>query len=176
VILDALKNNNVNPISEISHLKAGIKIEGYEHILSFRRQMFIKHEDTPNLLGSLSLLHNQTDFRVFFTDDKITCFLSKSTGHTSNTCKKTTVNLHTSTIHNQPDSEEELLLDELTTYSPMPDTLETNVTPSPIKNHNIPYIPSQTIEGIIEDTLENETSQPTLHNSTEKTENHLTLP
>jgi len=57
VILNALKNINVIPVSDIAYLKAGINIEGYEHILSFRRQMFIKHEDTTNLPGSLPLLH-----------------------------------------------------------------------------------------------------------------------
>ncbi|KAL4092311.1 hypothetical protein QTP88_026835 [Uroleucon formosanum] len=93
-----------------------------------------------------------------------------------NASQKTTVNPNTSTIHNQPDSGEEPPLDELTTYSPMPDNQETNVIPPPIKNPNIPYTPSQTMEGIREDTLENETSQPTPHNGTEKTENHLILP
>jgi len=39
VILNALKNINVVPVSEIAYLKGGINIEGYEHIVSFRRQI-----------------------------------------------------------------------------------------------------------------------------------------
>ncbi|KAE9537358.1 hypothetical protein AGLY_006381 [Aphis glycines] len=75
VIIDALKNINITPVSEIGYLNAGINIEKYEHILSFHCQFFIKHEEAQNLPGSLSLFNNQADFRVFFTDDRITCFL-----------------------------------------------------------------------------------------------------
>jgi len=87
VILDAFKNINVIPISEIAYLKAGINIEGYEHILSFRRQMFLNHEDIPKLPSSLLIYSNENQFRIFFTDDKITCFLCKSVGHTTSNCK-----------------------------------------------------------------------------------------
>ena len=31
---------------------------------------------------------NENQFRIFFTDDKITCFLCKSVGHTTTNCKK----------------------------------------------------------------------------------------
>lgn len=36
-IIDALKNTDIIPISQITHLKAEINVEGYEHIMSFRR-------------------------------------------------------------------------------------------------------------------------------------------
>lgn len=87
VILEALKNIDIVPISQINHLKAGINIEGYEHIMSFRRQMFIKHDDIPKLPNSLLITLNESQFRIFFSDDKITCFLCKTTGHTTNNCK-----------------------------------------------------------------------------------------
>uniref|UniRef100_A0A2S2PY02 Uncharacterized protein n=1 Tax=Sipha flava TaxID=143950 RepID=A0A2S2PY02_9HEMI len=45
-ILDTLKNIDIIPTSQINHLKAGINVEGYEHIMSFRRQMYINNEDT----------------------------------------------------------------------------------------------------------------------------------
>lgn len=86
-IIDALKSINISPISQINHLKAGINIEEYEHIMSFRRQIFIKHEDIPKLPNSLVIELNETQYRIFFTDDKITCFLCKAVGHTTNNCK-----------------------------------------------------------------------------------------
>lgn len=91
-ITDALKNIDIFPISQINHLKAGINIEGYEHIMSFRRQIFIKHEDISKLPSSLVIEINETQFRIFFTDDKITCFLCKAIGHTTNNCKNNTEN------------------------------------------------------------------------------------
>jgi len=86
-IVDALKNIDIVPISQINYLKAGINIEGYEHIMSFRRQIFIKHEDIPKLPNSLLITLNESQFRIFFTDDKITCFFCKTIGHTTNNCK-----------------------------------------------------------------------------------------
>jgi hypothetical protein len=50
--------------------------------------MYIKHEDTIKLPGSLILNHNQSQFRIFFTDDTITCYTCKTTGHTAQTCKR----------------------------------------------------------------------------------------
>jgi hypothetical protein len=68
-IVDALRN--IVPISQITHLKAKIYVESYEHILSFRRQMHINHEDVPKLPSSLLINLNENQFRIFFTDDKI---------------------------------------------------------------------------------------------------------
>jgi len=87
-IMHALEQINIIPISEINYLKAGIKEAGYEHILSFRRQIYIKHEDIPKLPGSLLININETNFRIFFTDDTITCYTCKSIGHTSMSCNK----------------------------------------------------------------------------------------
>lgn len=50
--------------------------------------MFIKPEDTTKLPGSLIINYNQTQFRIFFTDDTIICYTYKCTGHTAQTCKK----------------------------------------------------------------------------------------
>ena len=57
-ILQTLQKLYILPTSQINHLKAGINIEGYEHILSFRRQVYIKHEDIQKLPGPLTLNHN----------------------------------------------------------------------------------------------------------------------
>lgn len=87
-ILDALKLININPTTQINHLKAGINMEGYEHIMSFRRQVYINHEDIPKLPSSMLISQNDNQFRIFFSDDTLTCFLCKAVGHTSNNCKK----------------------------------------------------------------------------------------
>ncbi|KAE9537552.1 hypothetical protein AGLY_006575 [Aphis glycines] len=75
-------------ISPSNIIFAGIKEAGYEHILSFRRQIYIKHEDIPKLPGSLLINLNETNFRIFFTDDTITCYTYKSIGNTSMSCNK----------------------------------------------------------------------------------------
>ncbi|KAL4103944.1 hypothetical protein QTP88_019261 [Uroleucon formosanum] len=87
-IIDALRSIDITPISQINHLKSGIKIEGYEHIMSFRRQMFLNHEDVPKLPNLLLINVNENQFRIFFTDDQITCFVCSSVGHTTSNCRK----------------------------------------------------------------------------------------
>lgn len=55
--------------------------------------MFLKHEDISKLPNSLVITLNETQFRIFFADDKITCFLCKGTGHTTNNCKNNIENI-----------------------------------------------------------------------------------
>lgn len=87
-ILNALKDVDIIPTFQINYLKAGINIEGYEHIMNFRRQLYIKHKDTNKLPGSLVINLNGSQFRIFLTDELITCYICKSTGHIFKTCKK----------------------------------------------------------------------------------------
>jgi hypothetical protein len=105
-----IKIIEVIPVSQLNYIKAGINIEGYELILSFRRQMFINQKDFIKLPGSLVINFNHTSFRIFFTDDRITCFLCKAVGYTSMSCKKQT--LSTSTSNTQ------ILNNSLTTHNP----------------------------------------------------------
>jgi len=72
IILNALKNINITPVSQLNHIKAIINIEGYEHTLSFLPQMFINQEDIIKLNGSL--LHrkfNQTITLPFLTGRRL---------------------------------------------------------------------------------------------------------
>ncbi|CAI6346675.1 unnamed protein product [Macrosiphum euphorbiae] len=71
--------------------------------------MFINQEDITKLPGSLVINFNQTSFRIFFTDDRITCFLCKEVGHTSASCKKQIS--HNSKIATVDDHTTELLED-----------------------------------------------------------------
>ncbi|CAI6349971.1 unnamed protein product [Macrosiphum euphorbiae] len=104
-ITNALNGLDIFPISQISHLKAGINIEGFEHIMSFRRQLYIKHEDIPKLPNSLVITTNESQFRIFFTDDIVTCFICKASGHTSSNCKNinATQRKNSSSSPNKPD-------------------------------------------------------------------------
>jgi hypothetical protein len=89
---------NIKTLSPISFLKAGFQDE-LSHISSFRRQIYIHPDDIEKVPGSLIVNYDNTDFRIFLTDDTLTCYLCKQTGHTSNYCKKelnstnTTINI-----------------------------------------------------------------------------------
>lgn len=139
LILEALKNIDINPTSQINHLKAGIKEEGYEHIMSFRRQMYINNEDFCKIPSSLIINVNDNQFRIFFTDDTLTCFLCKSNGHTSNNCKinpvskplyENTIKSSKINVHNETSEILPILSD--TTQPPL----------SPKQNFNQEYTPA----------------------------------
>lgn len=84
-ITEELNKLGISPTSQITFIKAG-KNEGFDHIFSFRRQLYIKHEEVHKLPGSLIINHVEIQFRIFVTDDTITCYLCKSAGHTSTSC------------------------------------------------------------------------------------------
>ena len=90
--LDTLIFINISALSEINFLEAGIIEIGYEHILSFWRHIYIKHIDIPKLPGSLLININETNFKIFFIDNTIACYICKSTGHTSTSCKENIIN------------------------------------------------------------------------------------
>jgi len=52
-ILNVLKDINIIPTSPINYLKADVGETEYEHIMSFRRQMFLKPDDIAKLPGLL---------------------------------------------------------------------------------------------------------------------------
>lgn len=87
VITEHLLIENIKTLSPISFLKAGFQDE-LAHISSFRRQVYVHPDDIANVPGSLIIRYENTDFRIFLTDDTLTCYICKQTGHTSNYCKK----------------------------------------------------------------------------------------
>ncbi|KAL4091564.1 hypothetical protein QTP88_026231 [Uroleucon formosanum] len=88
-ITDALNLISINTLTPITFLKAGFSTDDLSHIISFRRQTHIKFEDTSKLPGSLVIHFENIDYRIFLTDDTLTCYLYKCTGHTSAHCKNT---------------------------------------------------------------------------------------
>ncbi|CAI6372689.1 unnamed protein product [Macrosiphum euphorbiae] len=85
-ILEALRYHDIIPTSPITCLRAGIQLEGYSHILSFRRQLFIKAEDLPKMPSSIFINYDGTNHRIFISDDQVTCFNCKMTGHVASKC------------------------------------------------------------------------------------------
>jgi len=86
-ICTALNELGIRTTSNITFLKAGFNISELAHITSFRRQVYINPEDYVKLPPSLVINLNNTNFRIFLTDDTVTCFICKQNGHLSSACK-----------------------------------------------------------------------------------------
>jgi hypothetical protein len=85
-ILEALRYHDIIPTSSITCLRAGIQLKGYAHILSFRRQLFIKAKDLPKMPSSILINYDGTNHRIFISDDQVTCFNCKMTGRVASKC------------------------------------------------------------------------------------------
>lgn len=86
-IINALLGEGIKPTSKISPLKAGFTTEQFDHITSFRRQIYINPEDTNKVPSSIAINFEDTVFRIFLTDDTVTCFNCKKPGYMSSSCK-----------------------------------------------------------------------------------------
>jgi len=94
IIESSLINAGFILVSPIIKLRAGFNIEGFTHILSFNRQIFVKPSACENKPTSIVINHDDIAYRIFINDDVVTCFHCKLKGHISNQCPnlKTTQN------------------------------------------------------------------------------------
>lgn len=93
-------------MSQITFLKAGFH-DDLAHISSFRRQVYIHPDDNANVPGLIVIKYDNTDFRIFLTDDTLSCYVCHQTGHTSYSCKKNKNNNHDNTSSIQTPTREE---------------------------------------------------------------------
>ena len=73
--------------STVSFLRAGLTEEGFSHILSFRRQIFIHPEDIRKIPESIKIEHDQTTYWIYPSTDTLRCFICKQEGHLAKNCK-----------------------------------------------------------------------------------------
>jgi len=87
IIEKAINNLSIIMVSPITFMKAGFANDEFGHIGSFRRQMYIHPEHSDKIPGFILLQFDQTEYLIFLSDDTVTCYSCKQTGHTSNHCK-----------------------------------------------------------------------------------------
>ncbi|KAF0721008.1 DNA replication licensing factor MCM4-like, partial [Aphis craccivora] len=97
IIESSLNYAGFTLVSPIIKLRAGFNIEGFTHIMSFKRQIFVKPDDFENKPTSIIINHEDIAYRIFINDDMVTCFHCKLKGHISNQCP----NLKTQLVQNE---------------------------------------------------------------------------
>lgn len=78
---------HITPLSPISFLRAGLNETGYNHILSFRRQVYVTPEDFTRLPEKVSIDFEETNYWIYFSSDTMTCFICKKDGHLASKCQ-----------------------------------------------------------------------------------------
>lgn len=89
-IINAFQEIGIRITSAIHSLKSIHSSDLFSHVTSFRRQLYINPEDLHKLPDSIVLKHEDTNFRIYITDDSLACFICKQNGHTPSTCKYST--------------------------------------------------------------------------------------
>lgn len=117
-ILLALNTRGIFPVSTMTHLRAGTVKPGRTHILSFRRQVFIKEEDAARLPDSLQIVDEDIPSRIYLTIDGTNCFNCKQSGHTARLCPKNNI-IH-STINPQITEPQSANLSQLSDFPDIP--------------------------------------------------------
>lgn len=86
VIINSLASKGISIVSQMYHIKASSSKAGRAHIMSFRRQVYIKEEDEHLLPESLQVIHDETTHWIFLSTESANCFLCKQHGHIAKVC------------------------------------------------------------------------------------------
>lgn len=86
VILEELRKIDIIPVSQITTIKAGIHMPELGHLLSFRKQMFLKPEDIEKLPSNLKITYEDVNYWIYFSSEKMICFQCNEEGHLARFC------------------------------------------------------------------------------------------
>lgn len=129
IIENVLKSKQIHLLSPINFLKVGMQDEGYTHILSFRRHVYISPEDEEIVPETLLIDYDNITYRIFLSEESISCFLCKGKGHITSLCP----NVNNPTVIAVPTS--------LTPKRQLSDTTDSNV-----ETNSIPKIDQNQVQ------------------------------
>lgn len=87
-IESTFKRNKIRTTSKVSFLKAGCQGSDFSNILSFRGQIYINLKDATKISEPFTVMNNETQFRIFISIDKSSCFSCNEDGHIAKYCTK----------------------------------------------------------------------------------------
>lgn len=90
VIEESLKKMNLKIVSPVSYLRAGMPKEGFTHLLSFRRQVYVSaNEDNQTVFpSSIMISFDDSNYRLYLTTDSMECYRCRKPGHLAKNCKE----------------------------------------------------------------------------------------
>lgn len=87
-----LEQLNVKKMSPVSILKAGINKDGYNHVASFRRQVYVKPEEVEKVPEMFKIIVDEINYYIYASTDTLKCFNCKLEGHLAKNCTEEPIN------------------------------------------------------------------------------------
>lgn len=133
IVIQALTNKGITPVYKMYHIKASSSKPGRSHIMSFRRQVYIKEEEQHLLPKSLQIVYEEITHWIYLSTETAHCFLCKEHGHIAKVCPQnlTHVSSESNTRINNQDSAE-LRTDNTIAKRPAPDSTTSEDTNWPL--------------------------------------------
>ena len=76
----------IQAVSQISNIRASLTKLERSHILSFRRQVYVKQEEVHLIPESLQIVYEETPSWIYFSTDSRRCYACKQNGNTAKMC------------------------------------------------------------------------------------------
>ncbi|KAL4701872.1 hypothetical protein ACJJTC_012511 [Scirpophaga incertulas] len=92
VLENKLQEMNITTTLSLTFIRAGINEPVFNHILSFRRQIYIVPEDVDKLPERLQIDYDDISYWIYLTTETMTSFICQKQGHIASKCTETTHN------------------------------------------------------------------------------------
>lgn len=109
-----LADSDIKATSKLSYLRAIIREPGFDHVLSFRRQIYIDAGDVAKIPESFVIYHDDIRYRIFLSIEKVARSLCKRQGHVTKRCyinDKSTETIVGNTIRSNDDASTTKVID-----------------------------------------------------------------
>lgn len=128
-----LKEIGFKLASPITFLRIGINNEQLQHVLSFRRQVYIVKEEGQYIPDSLTIQHENEYYKIYLMADNFRCPICNRNGHTEKQCHQNKNKHITSTQHTTenitPLTPTEHTIEPPTEYATPSEYTQNNITP-----------------------------------------------
>ena len=137
IVIDYLKSLNISTKNGITNIRCSTSNESRKHVLSHRRQFYIKEEDFDKIPPKIKINYQDISYWIFFGSDDIKCHFCQKPGHIVKFCPD---------LNKEAETDKESLDDGELTQKAQPASNDDQVNPESQNNSKMESEPTQAKE------------------------------